>query len=76
MQLFTQIAGSRIKGLKAEYFDNIRLKGAPSRTVIDTIVNIGNGWHIAAENKGIPYDHCSCDGVESYVRRRLLITGS
>ena len=55
---FTE-AGSRIKGLKAEYFDNIRLKGAPARTVIDTIVNIGNGWHIAAENKGIPYDHCS-----------------
>lgn len=52
-------AGSQVRGLKAEYFDNIRLKGTPAKCVIDTMVNIGNGWHIAADNKGIPYDHCS-----------------
>ena len=76
---FTEV-GSRIKGLKAEYFDNIRLKGAPARTVIDTIVNIGNGWHIAAENKGIPYDHCSMrwSGVvrpEKTANYRFIVRG-
>ena len=78
--IFYTEAGSRIKGLKAEYFDNIRLKGAPARTVIDTIVNIGNGWHIAAENKGIPYDHCSMrwSGVvrpEKTANYRFIVRG-
>lgn len=57
--VFYTEAGSQTRGLKAEYFNNIRLKGSPVKTVIDSIVNIGNGWHIASENKGIPYDHCS-----------------
>lgn len=73
-------AGSHTKGLKAEYFDNIRLKGTPAKTVIDTIVNIGNGWHIAAENKGIPYDHCSMrwSGVvrpEKTANYRFIVRG-
>lgn len=57
--VFYTKAGSKVRGLKAEYFSNTRLKGAPAKTQVDTIVNIGNGWHIASENKGIPYDHCS-----------------
>lgn len=57
--VFYTEAGGKTRGLKAEYFDNIRLKGTPAKNVIDTIVNIGNGWHIASENKGIPFDHCS-----------------
>lgn len=51
--------GSQVKGLKAEYFSNIRLSGTPARTAIDTVVSINNGWHIAAENQGIPFDHCA-----------------
>ncbi|NML21239.1 hypothetical protein HHL16_10170 [Pseudoflavitalea sp. G-6-1-2] len=51
--------GSSVKGLKAEYFSNIKLEGAPAKTVIDTTISINNGWHIAAENQGIPFDHCS-----------------
>lgn len=51
--------GSSERGLKAEYYDNPRLRGEPARTTVDTIVNIGNGWHIATEYKGIPFDHCS-----------------
>lgn len=51
--------GSQIKGLKAEYFSNIRLAGVPAKTTVDTAVSINNGWHIAAENQGIPFDHCS-----------------
>ncbi|WEK37693.1 MAG: glycoside hydrolase family 3 C-terminal domain-containing protein [Candidatus Pseudobacter hemicellulosilyticus] len=51
--------GSSIKGLKAEYFPNIKLQGSPAKTVIDTAVSIHNGWHIAAANQGIPFDHCS-----------------
>ena len=51
--------GGKIKGLKGEYYNNIKLEGNPEFTQIDTVVNIGNGWHIADERKGIPYDHCS-----------------
>jgi beta-glucosidase len=51
--------GSNIKGLKAEYFSNIKLEGKPAINVVDTSVSISNGYHIAAENKGIPFDHCS-----------------
>jgi beta-glucosidase len=51
--------GSNVKGLKASYFPNTQLRGNPEIEKIDSIVYIGNGWHIAAENKGIPYDHCS-----------------
>lgn len=51
--------GSRTKGLKAEYYDNIRLRGEPAKTVVEEVVNIGNGWHIADERQGIPFDHCS-----------------
>lgn len=48
--------------------------------MIDTIVNIGNGWHIAAENKGIPYDHCSMrwSGVvrpEKTANYRFIVRG-
>ena len=52
-------AGSAERGLKAEYYANPRLKGEPEKIQTDSIVNIGNGWHIADERKGIPYDHCS-----------------
>lgn len=52
-------AGSSERGLKAEYYPNPRLKGEPEKVQTDSIVNIGNGWHIADERKGIPYDHCS-----------------
>lgn len=51
--------GSTEKGLKAEYFPNIRLQGEPAKTVVDSMVSIHNGWHIAAANQGIPFDHCS-----------------
>ncbi|NDW08723.1 hypothetical protein D0T56_03520 [Dysgonomonas sp. 520] len=51
--------GGKVKGLKGEYYNNIKLEGSPAITKIDSVVNIGNGWHIAAERKGIPYDHCS-----------------
>lgn len=51
--------GSSDKGLKAEYYANPRLRGEPEKVQTDTIVNIGNGWHIADERKGIPFDHCS-----------------
>lgn len=52
-------AGSAERGLKAEYYANPSLKGEPEKIQTDCIVNIGNGWHIADERKGIPYDHCS-----------------
>lgn len=51
--------GSRVRGLKAEFYNNIRLKGEPACTHIDTLVNIANGYHIATERRGLPYDHCS-----------------
>ncbi|QEC44741.1 beta-glucosidase [Pseudobacter ginsenosidimutans] len=51
--------GSKTKGLKGEYFSNIKLSGTPAKIAVDTIVSINNGWHIAAENQGIPFDHCS-----------------
>jgi len=57
--IFYTAAGSTIKGLKAEYYNNIKLEGSPAKESIDTIVSINNGWHIAAENQGIPFDHCS-----------------
>lgn len=57
--VFYTEAGSDEIGLRAEYFANSRLKGEAAIVKVDTLVNIGNGWHIAAENKGIPFDHCS-----------------
>ena len=57
--VFYTAPGSTERGLKGEYFPNIRLKGSPAFVQTDTVVNISNGYHIAAENKGIPYDHCS-----------------
>lgn len=57
--VFYTEAGSNTRGLKAEYFGNTKLEGKPAISSIDTSVNISNGYHIAAENKGIPYDHCS-----------------
>lgn len=57
--VFYTEAGSSERGLKAEYYPNPRLKGEPEKVQTDSIVNIGNGWHIADERKGIPYDHCS-----------------
>lgn len=57
--LFFTGPGSKVKGLNAEYYGNTTLDGKPDSTCIDTIVNINNGWHIAAEKKGIPFDHCS-----------------
>ena len=57
--VFYTAEGSGIRGLKAEFFNNPKLKGQPVETKIDTIVNIANGYHIATENRGLPYDHCS-----------------
>lgn len=57
--IFYTEAGSDKRGLKAEYYSNIRLRDKPTNTTVDTVVNIGNGWHIASDNKGIPFDHCS-----------------
>lgn len=57
--VFYTAPGSSERGLRAEYFSNPRLKGEPAFVRTDTVVNIGNGYHIAAEYKGIPYDHCS-----------------
>lgn len=51
--------GSSQRGLKAEFFNNPKLKGEPTETKIDTIVHIPNGYHIATERRGLPYDHCS-----------------
>ncbi|MFT4093266.1 MAG: glycoside hydrolase family 3 C-terminal domain-containing protein [Niabella sp.] len=51
--------GSTERGLKAEYYANTKLTGIPLKTTVDTIVTIENGWHIATENKGTPFDHCS-----------------
>jgi beta-glucosidase len=51
--------GAQTKGLKAAYFSNTKLSGNPAKVTIDTTVSINNGWHIAAENQGIPFDHCS-----------------
>ncbi len=80
MQFFTQKRGVGLKDLKLNTLIIFVLKGAPARTVIDTIVNIGNGWHIAAENKGIPYDHCSMrwSGVvrpEKTANYRFIVRG-
>jgi len=57
--VFYTESGSSQRGLKAEFFNNPRLKGEPVETKIDTIVNIANGYHIATERRGLPYDHCS-----------------
>lgn len=57
--VFYTETGSQVKGLKGEYFNNIKLQGTPAFVKTDTIVSINNGWHIAAENQGIPFDHCS-----------------
>ncbi|MDE5979931.1 MAG: glycoside hydrolase family 3 C-terminal domain-containing protein, partial [Muribaculaceae bacterium] len=57
--VFYTAPGSSERGLKVESFNNPRLKGEPVETGVDTIVNIANGYHIATENRGLPYDHCS-----------------
>ncbi len=51
--------GSGEQGLKAEYYNNIRLEGKPAATAIDKKVSILNGWHVAAEKQGFPFDNCS-----------------
>lgn len=56
---FYTAPGSDERGLRGEYFPNPRLRGEPEFVQTDTIINIANGYHIAAENKGIPFDHCS-----------------
>lgn len=57
--VFYTAPGSAERGLKAEFYNNPRLKGEPVDTHVDTIVHIANGYHIATENHGLPYDHCS-----------------
>ena len=57
--VFYTAPGSDVRGLKAEFYNNPRLRGEPVDTHIDSIVNIANGYHIATENHGLPYDHCS-----------------
>ncbi len=57
--VFYTEAGGITRGLKGEYFSNIKLEGKAEISSVDTSVNISNGYHIAAENKGIPFDHCS-----------------
>lgn len=49
----------KVRGLKAQYYNNSRLSGKPLAERTDSIVQIENGWHIAAEQKGSPFDHCS-----------------
>ena len=49
-------------------------------TKVDTIVNIANGYHIAAERRGLPYDHCSIrwSGVvrpEKTANYRFIVRG-
>lgn len=73
-------AGSNERGLKAEYYANTKLKGEPDKVLVDSVVNIGNGWHIASENKGIPFDHCSMrwSGVirpEKTAKYRFVVRG-
>ena len=55
---YTEV-GSSIRGLKAEYFNNIKLQGTPFKTGIDTTVSINNGWHVASDRRGFPFDNCS-----------------
>ena len=57
--VFYTAPGSDVRGLKAEFYNNPRLRGEPVDTHIDSIVNNANGYHIATENHGLPYDHCS-----------------
>ncbi|MCD0486977.1 glycoside hydrolase family 3 C-terminal domain-containing protein [Pedobacter sp. MC2016-14] len=56
---FSTGTGPAQPGLKAEYFNNTKLSGSPAITAVDTIVSINNGWHVASEGRGIPFDHCS-----------------
>lgn len=72
--------GESSRGLRAEFFNNPRLKGEPVETKIDSIVNIANGYHIATENRGLPYDHCSMrwSGVirpEKTANYRFIVRG-
>lgn len=72
--------GETTRGLKAAYFSNATLSGTPVIQKVDTVVYIGNGWHIAAENKGIPFDHCSIrwSGVirpEKSAKYRFVVKG-
>ncbi len=78
--IFYTESGSQTRGLKAEFFNNTKLKGKPVETKIDTIVNIANGYHIATENRGLPFDHCSMrwSGVirpEKTANYRFLVRG-
>lgn len=57
--VFYTAPGSQERGLKVESYNNPRLKGEPVEVKTDTIVNIANGYHIASERRGLPYDHCS-----------------
>lgn len=57
--IFYTEKGSSIRGLKAEYYNNIGLEGAPALSKIDTFINISNGWRAPGEHNGYPYDHCS-----------------
>lgn len=57
--VFYTAPGCGTRGLKAEFYNNPKLQGEPSLVKTDTIVNIANGYHIAAERRGMPYDHCS-----------------
>lgn len=72
--------GANTRGLKAEFYNNPKLKGTPVETKVDTVVNIANGYHIATERRGLPYDHCSMrwSGVvrpEKTANYRFLVRG-
>ncbi|MCM1066236.1 MAG: glycoside hydrolase family 3 C-terminal domain-containing protein [Muribaculaceae bacterium] len=78
--VFYTAPGSSERGLKGEYYNNVKLQGSPEYTRIDTIVNIPNGYHIAAERRGLPYDHSSMrwTGVvrpEKTARYRFVVRG-
>lgn len=57
--MFYTAPGSQEVGLKGEYYPNPKLQGEPALVKVDSIVKIDNGYHIAAENRGLPFDHCS-----------------
>lgn len=78
--VFYTAPGASEKGLKGEFFNNTKLKGSPEYTKVDSIVNIANGYHIAAERRGLPYDHCSIrwSGVvrpEKNANYRFIVRG-
>ena len=53
-QLSTMENGSPVRGLRAEYWDNNRLTGAPR--LVRTDARVDFGWTLSSPGPGIPYD--------------------